>query len=615
MRRARRAWPRRGRPVSVAAARLRMATARRRRRRIGVDVGAALNLVARFLTYFASTFLVPDRSLAAGYGEPVWPFLAARAITARPGRALERLTGGGTIGAREGFLVVALTWALGAWAVALPYLLGEPQLRNPIDAYFEAMSGMTTTGASTLTDIPALGRVDGDVAPVLAVARRHGHRRARARDPAAPRVGGGRQLMESRCPGRSTSRSRLDPGDRAPLLARLHRPDGADGADPRDLRLDGVDPLMSEYQAAAHAFTTLPTGGFSPQARSIEPFAPASQWVIVLFMVLAGANFALHYRALVRTGQPVSRRGVPPLSRAPRRRRPAPVPRAAAGRHLRAGRGGVRHATFQVVSMMTTTGYASADFALWTALTLDDPLALMLIGGSAGSTGGAIKVVRWLLIGKLVAARARPDACTGRRSCRSGSTGGPSRSGRFAPILAFGLLYLVLFFVGAFVLMVDAAVTDPACARSTPIGAAATTLGNVGPGFGFAGPMGSFDAVQPVREDGHDPAHVGRPSGDHPGRGAPDAEGTGVRRFFSFRGIRLSSSRLPSPRSSSSGRGSWPAGGDCGRRRCEPPDGAFTSTSAVCVTGLIVVDTPVYWSTFGAGRDHGCSSRSAASGS
>ena len=172
----------------------------RRPARLGVDLPAALHLVGRFLKYFASTFAFPT-VLAAGYGEPVWPFLAGAAITVAAGAALQygfRTTR--TIGIREGFLVVALTWALAAWAVAIPYLLGEPQLRNPIDAYFEAMSGMTTTGASTLTDIPALDQsmamwrqfsqwLGGMGIVVLALA-------------ILPRLRvGGRQLMESEMPG------------------------------------------------------------------------------------------------------------------------------------------------------------------------------------------------------------------------------------------------------------------------------------------------------------------------------------------------------------------------------------------------------------------------------
>jgi trk system potassium uptake protein len=468
----------------------------RRPARLGVDLPAALHLVGRFLKYFASTFAFPT-VLAAGYGEPVWPFLAAAGITVAAGAALQygfRTTR--TIGTREGFLVVTLTWALATWAFAIPYLLGEPQLRNPIDAYFEAMSGMTTTGASVLTDIPALSQsmamwrqfsqwLGGMGIVVLALA-------------ILPRLRvGGRQLMEREMPGpeyeplttriRDTARRYwlVYVGLTALMVLIL-----------ACFGWTGVDPLMSEFQAAAHAFSTLPTGGFSPQTRSIEPFAPASQWVMVLFMVLAGANFALHYRALMRRANPFRDEelrfylGLLLLATA-----------LLFLELLRAniyefGEEAIRQATVQVVSMMTTTGYASADFALWSSLTWIILTGLMLIGGSAGSTAGAVKVVRWLLIGKLVT-RELDQTLHGEAVVPVRLNGRPVEERTLRAILAFGVLYLVLFLVGAFVLMVDAAVTDTGLRPIDAIGAAATTLGNVGPGFGFAGPMGSFDGFSP----------------------------------------------------------------------------------------------------------------------
>src|SRR5215218_6140684 len=122
----------------------------RLRRVLGVDVGGALNLVGRLITFLAPAFLFPT-AVAAGYGEPVWPFLAAGAATAGFGLALERATEGKErIGAREGYLVVSLLWLLVAAFGALPYLLSEPQLSHPVDALFESMSGFSTTGSTVL---------------------------------------------------------------------------------------------------------------------------------------------------------------------------------------------------------------------------------------------------------------------------------------------------------------------------------------------------------------------------------------------------------------------------------------------------------------------------------
>ncbi len=254
----------------------------------------------------------------------------------------------------------------------------------------------------------------------------------------------------------------------------------------------GVDPLMSEFQAAAHAFTTLPTGGFSPQARSIEPFAPASQWVMVVFMVLAGANFALHYRTLMRRTNPFRDEELRLYLGLLLAGAVALFLELLRSDIFEPGEAAVRAAAVQAVSMMTTTGYASADFALWSSLTWVTLTALMLIGGSAGSTAGAMKVVRWLVLGKLLA-RELDQTVHGEAIVPIRLNGRPVDERILRAILAFGLIYLLLFLVGAFVLMVDATVTDTGLRPIDAIGASATTLGNVGPAFGFAGPMGSFE--------------------------------------------------------------------------------------------------------------------------
>jgi trk system potassium uptake protein TrkH len=258
----------------------------------------------------------------------------------------------------------------------------------------------------------------------------------------------------------------------------------------------GVDSLMTPYQAAAHAFTTLPTGGFSPQARSAEPFAAASQWVMVAFMVIAGANFALHYRLL--------RRRINPLRDEELRVYLAIVLVASLVlllELLRAdlyafGEQAVRQSAFQVVSMMTTTGYASADFAGWTVLTSFTLIAVMLIGGCAGSTGGSVKVVRHLLIAKLL--RRELDQTVHREAVVPIRLNGRVVEERtLRAVLAFGVIYVGLFVAGALVLTIESARAGLDVTALEAIGASATTLGNVGPSFGFAGPMGSFDPFSP----------------------------------------------------------------------------------------------------------------------
>jgi trk system potassium uptake protein TrkH len=482
--------------LSTHAARLRLADFQRRT--LGVDVSAAVNLVARFVTYFSLTFLFP-MVLAIGYGERVWPYLAAGGITAGVGLGLQRITRGGeTIGAREGFLVVALTWALGAWVVALPYMLGEPQLRNPVDAYFEAMSGMTTTGATTLTDVSLLDKSMamwrqfsqwlggmGIVVLALAVLPRL-------------RVGGSRQLVESEMPGHEYEALTATIRDTARRLWLVYV--GLSAAMVLLLAVfgwTGVDDLMTEYQAAAHMFTAMPTGGFSPQPRSIEPFAAASQYVIAIFMLLAGASFALHYRAIVRRASPFRDEEF--------RLYLVFIVLATAGIFLELVRAGIydageaafRHSVVNVVSMMTTTGFVSVDYTHWTGLTSFLLMILMLVGGCAGSTGGAIKVARVALTGKIL--RRELDQTVHREAVV------PIRLNRrvvdertVRAVLGFVLLYLILFLGGAFVLAIESARAGLDVSPFVHIGSAATTLGNVGPSFGFAGPMGSFDEYSPL---------------------------------------------------------------------------------------------------------------------
>lgn len=463
----------------------------------GVDVGGSLNLVGRLVKYLSVAFLFPI-PVGLGYGDPVWPFLAACAITFACGFALERATSGGeTVGVREGFLVVTLTWGLAALAASIPYLLDEAQLASPLDAYFEAMSGMTTTGASVLVDIPAVDRtmllwraltqwLGGMGIIVLGLA-------------VLPRLRvGGRQLVESELPGpeyeplatsiRETARRLwlLYIGLTALLFLVLCV-----------LGWTGVDELMSPYQAIAHAFTTLPTGGFSPQARSVEPFAGATQWVLTAFMALAGTNFALQYRALRRRGRPLHDEELRLY-----------VAFLLAGTLLlflellradvfQAGEAAVRHAAFQAVSIMTTTGYASADFAQWTGLATFALVALMLIGGSAGSTGGSVKVVRHLLIGKLLLREL--DQTVHREAVVPIRLNGRVVEERtLRAILAFGVIYVGLFIVGALVLGIEAARAGLELTPFEAIAASAATLGNVGPALGFAGPMGSFEPFSPL---------------------------------------------------------------------------------------------------------------------
>lgn len=465
-----------------------------RPQRLAIDIPASLNLIGMLGKYLGLAALFPI-PIAIGYGEPFHPFVVAGLVTSGTGWALERATSSaaGRVGVREGFLVVSVTWLLAAAFASIPYLFeGGEQLSSPLDAYFEGMSGFTTTGASVVTDFDEINKslglwrqftqwLGGMGIVVLAVA-------------VLPRLRvGGRQLMESELPGpeiaalgeriRSTARKlwSLYVGLTAVQILLLS-----------SLWVVGIDELMTPYEAVAHAFSTMPTGGFSTQPDSAASFSAEAQWILLAFMAIAGANFALLYRALLR-------------------RRPGALVRdeefrlygfilvaaSAAlavmlwGYGLAGDETAVRTGAFQAVSIITTTGMATADFALWPPLLLLALFALMFVGGSAGSTGGSIKVVRHLLLGKILR-REVDQTLSPEVMMPIRLNGTPVDERTIRAIAAFILLYVGIWAVGGAIIAIDSAIFDVGLGTLDSLGASATTLGNVGPGFGAAGPYGSF---------------------------------------------------------------------------------------------------------------------------
>ena len=465
---------------------------RRRSRALGVDVPASLALVGTLTRIFSLTFLLPV-GVALGYGETPWPFVAGGVTAGLLGSGLATLGRGRPVGAREGFLVLALTWLLAAACGAVPYLLsGEDQLSSPLDAFYESMSGFTTTGASIVVDIPGLSRsmamwrqltiwIGGMGIIVVALA-------------VLPRLRvGGRQLFEWESPGPDVEPLGTTIREGARRFLFLYIGVSAAGVLAlAALAWTGLDDEMTLYDAVAHPIAAVATGGFSTRARSMEEFAAASQWVLVAIMFVGGMNFVLLYRSVVG-------------------RRPRALVRDEEFRlylvllalgsglllvellaeSLYDGEEAVRHAVFQAVSTMTTSGFASADFNQWTALTSVILIALMFVGASAGSTSGSVKVVRHLLVGRILRREldqtVHPQLVTPLRL-----NGFPVDERALRGVIAFVLLYIGIFAVGALAILIDAARLDLAVSPLDAIAASATTLGNVGPAFGLAGPMGSF---------------------------------------------------------------------------------------------------------------------------
>ena len=475
----------------ITVARLRRAA---RRESVGVDVAAALNLVGALVKYLSLTLLFP-LAIALGYSESPWPFAITGAGGFLFGWALERLTRGkDRVGPREGFLVVSLAWLAAAALGSLPYLLsGDDQFARPMDAYFEAMSGFTTTGATIVTDFEQLSHslemwrqltqwLGGMGIIVLALA-------------ILPRLRvGGRQLLEYELPGPEVEPLAASIRDTARRLWLLYV--ALTALEVIVLAVLGwtrLDDAMSFYEALAHAFTTMPSGGFSTEARSIEAFGAATQWAIVVFMILAGANFALMYVTVVRRDPRIPARDEElRLYLALLALGSLLLILELGNEKIFEGEAAIRHSVFQAVSIMTTTGYASVDFNEWTILAFVVLTGLMFAGASAGSTSGSVKVVRHLLIGRMLRREldqtVHPELVSPIRFNRAVVDERVLRA-----VLAFVLLYVGIFALGALALVLDAARTDLDLTPFHAVAAAAAAVGNVGPSFGFAGPMGSYE--------------------------------------------------------------------------------------------------------------------------
>lgn len=427
-------------------------------------------------------------------------FVITGASASVTGELLRRCHPGGVeLNRLEGLAVVSLVWLIVAAFGAIPYVWAGI---GWIDALFESMSGFTTTGATILRDfslysegiffwrsftqwLGGMGVIALFIAvlPALAVA--------------------GRQLFFAEAPG--PSEERLTPRIRHTAVALWSVYAGLTAIQVILLRLVGM-PL---FDSVCNAMSTLAAGGFSPHPASIAGYQnPAAEWVVIVFMFLAGVNFALLYRVLRR--QP----GV--LFRDPEFRAYASIVLAAAlilsavlyaftlnppaeyqtaatitGGLQPTAESVTRQSLFQVVSILTTTGFASDDFNLWNDQAKFVLLILMFIGGSAGSAAGGPKVVRILLIVRYsmleLFKAAHPQAV---KPVRLGTRTVPPEIMR--AITAFLLLYLIVF--GLSTLIIVLLGLDIISGLTASI----ATLGNIGPGFNVVGPMANFADLHPV---------------------------------------------------------------------------------------------------------------------
>lgn len=443
------------------------------------------------------------------YGEPIWPFLTTLALTTSVGYALTRLDPDPDIGVREGFLMVALTWLAVSIVGAVPYVLagmgGPSSLAHPVNALFESMSGFTTTGATVMAEI-SLDRhghalllwrqltqwLGGMGIVVLAVA-------------ILPELSvGGAELMDAEAPGPGIEKLTPRIAETARVLWLTYFAVTAlEVSLLIGLHYLGMAPEMSVYNAVAHGFTTMSTGGFSPEARSIEAFSAAVQWVIIPFMVLAGTNFALvwqlsrgQWRSMLNDSEFRAYVGVLGVATAllsgllfTGAGLDGPIPNTVPlASNVEAA---LRHGAFQATAIVTTTGYASLDFTAWGEAPKAILLVAMFIGGSAGSTGGAIKIVRWVVIVKGTKRQlfqsVHPDAVSpirlGGRALDEDAVRG---------IYGLTAFYLLIAALATIVIIIDSTRISESVGVLEAMSAAAATLGNVGPGFGIVGPMNNY---------------------------------------------------------------------------------------------------------------------------
>lgn len=449
-----------------------------------MHIAAIVNVIGTLVLVLGLAQLVPA-ALSFALDEAHWAaFVQSGLGAAGVGGVLVALSRNAReISERDGFFVVTLGWAAAAAVGAVPYWL-TGTVTTAADGVFESMSGFTTTGASILRDYTALSHgvllwrsmtqwFGGMGIIVLALV-------------ILPALGiGGMQLFKREVPGPYSEKLTPRLRDTARALWTVY------------ICLTALEALllwalgMNLFEAVNHALTTVATGGFSTRADSIAGFDSAAiEWCIIVFMLVASMNFTLHFRLLthLRAGPPHLRDqewlwyvvGVT-----------AACLTVAAYLVLRQGYGlgeAATKGTFQVASIVTTTGYASDDYVRWGAFPQVLLLFAMIAGGCAGSTSGGVKWVRILLVFKYIRMELlrllHPRVVIHAKL----------NQGRVTPdilsnIFAFIFLYLTSLAVVTLLLSLDG------LSVLTSIGAAASALGNIGPGLEDVGPVETYGGL------------------------------------------------------------------------------------------------------------------------
>lgn len=438
-----------------------------------------VHILGLLLVFLGASMLLPIAFAIRHGGGDLPGFIYSALITSGCGALAWRTTRITTaVRSREVFAVVSLGWLSFSLLGCLPFIL-TGHVDSFTDAFFETMSGFTTTGATILTDIEALPHgllfwrsfthwVGGMGIIVLSLA-------------ILPYLGvGGMQLFKAEVPGPLYDKLTPRIAETAKLLWVVYLLFSAVQA--ALLMLGG----MNLFDALCHTFGTMATGGFSTRNASIGAFeSPFIQYVIILFMLSAGLSFSLHYRLL--------RGSIRPYWDS----REARLFLALAGgatlflgldvflNHVHHLEPAFRQSLFQAVSILTTTGYGTADYEQWSLTSQFILFCFMFIGGCAGSTAGGIKVIRLFILIQFVRAEfKRLIHPSGVIPVRVGPLVIPREVAH--NVLGFFVLVAMLFVAGVLIL------TLLGIDLVTSFGAVAACIGNIGPGLGSVGPSGNY---------------------------------------------------------------------------------------------------------------------------
>ena len=410
----------------------------------------------------------------------VWSLAASAAIALALGWVLRRFCkpDNHLIYAREGFVSVAMTWLAMSAVGALPFFLSG-EIPSYIDAFFETVSGFTTTGASILANVEIMSRGllfwrsfthwvggMGILVFVMAIVDDVNDRSM--------------HILRAEMPGPVVGKLLPRARDTASILYKIYIV--MTGAEIVLLMLGG----MPVFESIVHAFGTAGTGGFGVKADSIAGYSPYLQWIITVFMLLFGVNFNLYYLLLARRFRAAAQSsecwyylGIVLVSVALITFNIMPL-------YETLGEA-IRLSAFQVSSIITTTGYATADFNLWPEFSKAILLLLMFVGACAGSTGGGLKVSRAVMLVKMVHREIRHLLHP--RSVNSVKFEGKHVDGAtLKGVSSYFAVYMMCVLSIFLLLSLDQFNLE------TNLSAAVSCFNNIGPGLAAVGPVSNYAA-------------------------------------------------------------------------------------------------------------------------